>query len=249
MLIRLLSFFLLTAFGAQAYACSCYGSEEFFVANGHPDATVILAKKIKTVDHGMEVKVIEQFAGVPVGDRITIWGDIGHLCRLYIDNFQDGETYILGINQLPNPLPDFWNDFFDSKEKGGDYEISVCGLHWLEVDDNELSATWGSIRGADTRMSLNDFRDLFEDLIPLQVNFYQGTSGPYVDIKLSEGITQSGYIQLIDLSGRVLKQIAILPDELTSYALAYPDLPSGIYILRIQIGELTIARKVALNQP
>ncbi|MFK7924124.1 MAG: T9SS type A sorting domain-containing protein [Bacteroidia bacterium] len=249
MLIRLLSVFLLTAFGGQAYACSCWGSEDFFVANGHPDATVILAKKIKSVDHGMEVKVIEQFSGAPVSDRITIWGDIGHLCRLYTSNFEDGETYILGLSQLPDPLPDYWNDFIGSKEKAGDYEISVCGLHWLEVDGNELSASWGSIQGPETQMKLEDFRDLFANLIPLQVNFFESPDGPYVDVKLSEGITQSGYLQLIDLSGRVLKQIAILPDEITSYALAYPDLPTAIYILRVQIGDLSIVRKVALRQP
>ncbi|MEL7532815.1 MAG: T9SS type A sorting domain-containing protein [Bacteroidota bacterium] len=251
MFTRLLTFFILSAFLPQAYACSCWGSEDFYVANGHPEVTVVMAKKIKKVNHGMEIKVLEQFSGSPIADRVTVWGDVGYLCRLYTETFEDGETYILGINGPLGPRPDDWKDRNDGteKEKEGDYVISVCGLHWLNVNGNQVSASWGSVNGTDTQMHLDDFRELFANLIPLQISFFESPDGPYIDIALAEGITQAGTIDLIDLSGRVKKQIALLPDELTRYALAYPDLPSGIYVLRVQLGSVSVVRKIALNQP
>ncbi len=249
MLTRLLTFFVLSAFLPQVYACSCTGSDDFFVANGHPEATVVMAKKIRKVAHGMEIKILEQLAGPPIADRVTVWGDVGHLCRLYTDGFEDGETYIFGIGSLPDPLPDYWGDFTDGREKAGDYSISVCGLHWLSVKGNKVSAEWGSVKGSDTQMSLDDLRELFANLIPLQINFSERPDGPYVDISLAEGITQEGTIELIDLSGRVKKQIAIRPDELTHYYLGYPDLPSGVYVLRVMIGDIAMVRKIALRQP
>lgn len=250
MLKRLLFLLLLAASGPALLACSCTGSDNFTIANGHPEATVILAKKVKDKDHGMVLKVIEQFAGNPIGEeRITVWGDVGHLCRMYTAGFENGETYIFGIGQLPDPLPDYWPDFVGAQEEAGDYSISVCGLHWLALDGNKVKAEWGNIDGNNTQMSLDQFRDLYAGMIPVDIRFLQEGGSPYISIQLGESIVQEGYYQLVDLNGRIVKQAAIRPSESLLYNIRYPELSTGIYVLRLQVGTLFQTRKFALNQP
>lgn len=250
MMKRLLFLLLLAGSGPALLACSCTGSDNFTIANGHPEATVVMAKKVKDKDHGMVLKVIEQFAGNPIGEeRITVWGDVGHLCRMYTAGFENGETYIFGIGQLQDPLPDYWNDFTGAQEEGGDFSISVCGLHWLAVDGNQVKAEWGNINGNDTQMGLDQFRDLYTEMIPVDIRFLQEGNNPYISIQLGESITLEGSYQLVDLNGRVVKEAAIRPSQSLLYNIYYPELPSGIYVLRLQIGDLYQTRKFALNQP
>lgn len=116
---------------AVAWSCSCLGNESFcnsITWEYKPDI-LILGKKVRTIDHGMQVEVLEVFQGkgIAVGDVLMVWGDNGIQCRVYVSNFELGEKVIFGLHQLKNPWPGV------EQEKAGDYELSICGVYYYSL--------------------------------------------------------------------------------------------------------------------
>ena len=51
---------------------------------------------------------------------IRVWGDTGALCRPYVTSFPIGTRWIFAVRRSHTPGE-------------GDYAITFCGEHWLEV--------------------------------------------------------------------------------------------------------------------
>lgn len=100
----------------------------------------------------MEVEIIDIFKGKETRKTITVWGDIGNLCRPYLSNFKKGQYYVIAFDNgnysggHPN-------------EKDTDYSIFNCGCYWLTVDITNKKAT-GDIDSNDRSVSNIDLDKL-----------------------------------------------------------------------------------------
>jgi len=79
----------------------------------------------------MEVKVLEVLKGKESRKNIRIWGDNGAQCRPYVSGFPQGTEWVFAIRRIrqDSAAPDL--------EKRGDYDLSVCGGYWLQVEGEQ----------------------------------------------------------------------------------------------------------------
>ena len=91
----------------------------------------------------MEVETIEVYKGKEARKSITVWGDIGNLCRPYLSQFKEGEYYVIAFDKgnYGGGHPD---------EKDTDYTISICGGYWLTVDFDKSTVS-GDIDSKDQK--------------------------------------------------------------------------------------------------
>ncbi|MEM9822052.1 MAG: T9SS type A sorting domain-containing protein, partial [Bacteroidota bacterium] len=182
-------------------------------------------KKIQQIEHGMEVEVLEVIRGEESRSTITIWGDPGHLCRVYTSSFEIGATVIFALSKIetpPNP------DFFSPLEKVDDYIISVCGLHYTKCND-----------------PVNPYTQEVEDLAEClgfdpcncgqpKLNVYPNpTIGPLA-IKLPAAVVDVSpkQVNVYDIRGALVRNLQFLTDgEERTLNLDLGGLHPGIYFL------------------
>ncbi len=82
----------------------------------------------------MEVEILEVYKGNESRRAMTVWGDIGNLCRPYLSQFKEGKYYVIAFysGNYGGGHPD---------EKSSDYAIGNCGTYWLTVDLDKSTAT------------------------------------------------------------------------------------------------------------
>ena len=131
--------------------CTCHAPDDFCeTIQSHAPDIIILAVKTDSMDHGMQVDVIEVIEGTENRTTIDVWGDDGGACRVYTSNWDIGDTaifglYMVGIGQL---YP---------QEDSTDYWISVCGVYHLGYQNGMVI---GSIDDVNNQMSYSNFKAL-----------------------------------------------------------------------------------------
>jgi len=140
---------------STAYSCTCWGPDTFYKTT-HSDGEKYTVKAIKLndVNHGMDVKVIHSYHGQMPEDTIRVWGDTGILCRTYTDRFEIGDTIIMNLH-----LMDYYYAYYP-EENIGDYILSSCGVHFLEVKDNNVIGVTGYIVSQTPVMEIGQFDEL-----------------------------------------------------------------------------------------
>lgn len=145
----------------SASACSCFGNNSYCESLapgwfGNPDATAMVVK-LTDYHYGITVKVVQTFGGTSLPeDTLTVWGDNGALCRIYLNGITVGDTMIFGMNETDLMGNTIWNSQYPPDlEEVGDYMVSVCGVYALNVIDGQVSG-WIDAPMVQT-MSLQDF--------------------------------------------------------------------------------------------
>jgi hypothetical protein len=146
----------------KIYACSC-DYQGSFIKMTQYSSLVAFVKVTKystfkdiyytKTPMSMEVEIIEVLKGKESRKTVTVWGDIGNLCRPYLSEFKEGQHYMIAFNSggFGGKHPD---------EKNSDYSISGCGCYWLTVDF-EKSIVKGDIDSQDriiTTISLSELK-------------------------------------------------------------------------------------------
>lgn len=150
----------------SAQACSCWGPQNFCEASSvsfFSDNYILMGKKIKTIEHGMEVEIIHTYREEFFNETIKVWGDLGWLCREYTGQFINGDTIILDLQKIgKNP--------FSPLEDPHDFALSFCGLHYLHVFDGRVH---GHINNSEEEqsMSFSAFKELMtsDDCVSEQI--------------------------------------------------------------------------------
>lgn len=143
----LFNFIFLTA----NYSCDCWGPAFCGVISEGENAWLnqgyqVQAVKIRDVQHGMELQIIENYGKALDSELIMVWGDLGWLCREYTSQFIDGDTLVLNLIKIgENPVTPV--------EDPEDFQLSFCGRHYLTIKE-------GIVRGF-----INESHEL--DSIPL----------------------------------------------------------------------------------
>ena len=89
----------------------------------------------------MDVEVVEVLKGSARAKRIRIWGDNGAMCRPYVSAFPIHTEWILAIDPLPG--------------RPGEYFISICGEHWLKVQDGQVIGRISSSSPSDQQQTMS----------------------------------------------------------------------------------------------
>jgi len=157
---------------STAYSCSCGGPYTFcetIELQTAKEEYIVKAVKLRDVNHGMDVEVINAYKGQIPGETIRVWGDNGFLCRVYTNQFIIGDTIIMNLYLVDEIYPGL-NDI--GGEKVGDYELSICGLHFLQVKNNNVT---GNIISETQQIEIGQFDEsmmngkLFDECVQTNV--------------------------------------------------------------------------------
>lgn len=110
----------------------------------------------------MEVKIMDIYKGKEIRKKITVWGDIGNLCRPYLKIFKEGQFYVIAFD----------NGNYSgvhSNEKDTDYSVFNCGCYWLTVDMEQRKAM-GDVDSEDRISSYVDLKKLKPKLVKMATN-------------------------------------------------------------------------------
>ena len=148
---------LLISSGSLACSCKVDGP---FIKMASKTGLVALVKVSKYLSYNeiqgsnmpmsMEVEIVEIYKGKEDRKKVTVWGDIGYLCRPYLSVFKEGGYYVIA----------FINGTFKGghpEEKQSDYAISICGTYWLDADVKKRTAI-GNIDSSKTTIQFKELK-------------------------------------------------------------------------------------------
>jgi hypothetical protein len=168
----------LAAVPLRMEACSCFGPSTFCeTLNPQPPQFpepqwwipnhIIMGVKLTTVEYGVDVKIVHDYSGDLQADEvIRVWGDCGLLCRMYNTGVADGDTVLWGIQHC-----DLSGNFGcgTSLEQEGHYQLSVCGVYWLDYAQGVISGPLYT-EGASETISVEDFPALVSGCLPTGIS-------------------------------------------------------------------------------
>ena len=236
-------------------ACSCFGPSTFCeTLNPQPPQFpepqwwvpnhIIMGVKLATVQYGVDLKVVHDYSGDLQSDEvIRVWGDCGLLCRMYNTGVADGDTVLWAIQHC-----DLSGNFSCgmSIEEAGHYQLSVCGVYWLDYAQGVISGPLYT-KGASETISVEDFADLVNGCLStgIEVPIAPEASIRCIDDQLSVTATgawnASKEVCITDLSGRVLHETRFRGAQGT---MLLPRRINGLALVRVSDGQRTVALKV-----
>lgn len=159
---------------SPVFGCSCFGPQTFCeTLNPQPPqfpdpqwwvpSDIILAVKINSVEYGADMKVVQIFSGdLQLEQVIRVWGDCGLLCRHYVDGVANGDTVLWAIQHCDLSGNGSCGTSF---EQAGDYQLSICGVYWLNYDNGVVSGPLFT-EGANESVGLGEFAALVSGCLP-----------------------------------------------------------------------------------
>jgi hypothetical protein len=139
--------------------CTCQHSGAFLTVA--PQSRLVALVKIKEhylytdendrpVPMSMEVELIDVYKGKEDRDHIIVWGNAGNMCRPDISVFRKENYYVMAFEATGgNPIYD---------EPNNDYAISICGHHWLTVEDFDAQQANGQVTDERNAMALSELK-------------------------------------------------------------------------------------------
>ena len=236
-------------------ACSCFGPSTFCeTLNPQPPQFpepqwwvpnhIIMGVKLATVQYGVDLKVVHDYSGDLQSDEvIRVWGDCGLLCRMYNTGVADGDVPIFRVH-----LCERHGNFSCgmSIEEAGHYQLSVCGVYWLDYAQGVISGPLYT-EGANETISLEDFPALVMGCLTtgLDEPVVPDVSVRRVDDELR--ITTTGVwsdakeVCITDVAGRVVHEVRFRGAQGT---MLLPRKMDGVLLVRVSDGRHSAARKL-----
>ena len=159
---------LLSQVTMKTYACDCESQGNFYKVSPNSDlvALVKINKYLTFKDiydsptpMSMDVEILEVFKGVDKRKTIKVWGDVGHLCRPYLNQFSVDSLYVIAFQKGEKG-----SEFCHLNETENDYSISNCGEYWLKVN-SESDTILNKLRSFYNRtkdLTPIDFKEIFQ---------------------------------------------------------------------------------------
>ncbi|MEL6672374.1 MAG: T9SS type A sorting domain-containing protein [Bacteroidota bacterium] len=231
----LLTILIVASTSPFSLACSCWGEPQFMLTGATMEVIVCVEKR-SDVHHGMRVKVLDVLKGQVSGDNLTVWGDPGHFCRPYAKGFKVGKRYIMALSVTGG---------YYENEQAGDYEISVCGQHWLEIDGNKVK---GPIDGEKESMNLDEFKALFPGGA-IQTITVALVGDRKLRFRIPGMSFTDGTYALFNMAGQEVRGEAIKPKDPVEeiWEVSYAGLAEGMYVVRVIQGNRMYHTKILVQ--
>jgi hypothetical protein len=225
-LFPLFLFLMFFGMSTSSFACSCGGPFTFCetVAPQLDQLLIIRGIKTKQVEHGMDFEIKGIFNGNESKETIRIWGDPGHLCRLYTAHFEIGEEVILALHKIDYEPSE---SFCCESEEKGDYIISVCGVYFVRTSDESGMAAAEACLGEELKKC--DIQNL---------HFYPNPTQSLVTLNSPIDLKdQEGSLQLLNLRGQIVFEYSTLEDIYTNgkITMNLAGLARGVYVFRLEL--------------
>lgn len=237
----------LEAIPLRTAACSCFGPQTFCeTLNPQPPQFpdpqwwvpdhIVLGVKQATVGYGVDLRVVQDFRhGLQPDEVVRVWGDCGFLCRMYVDEVNDGDTVLWGIRQC-----DLTGNFGcgTSLEEPGHFQLSICGVYWLGYASGIISGPLFT-EGVDETVGIEDFGDLVQGCLPMGINDPGAAAasvwchGTAITIETGGEWSESKRACIMDAGGRVLLDAGFRGSRST---FPIQSESSGILIVRVTDG-------------
>jgi hypothetical protein len=188
-----------------SFACSCMHPPTYCETMQMASTDLlVIGYKINDVSHGMNIKIVQVLDGSETRDTITVWGDMGMLCRHYSSMFSINDTLVFSLHNC---------DLLGNMLGGGpqieqtdDYHLSHCGIYYLDYSNGQVI---GSIDSGVTTLSTSSFVDLHNNCSgPTAINERKATFNVYPnpanDILIIENVTTNYSLQIINRNGQLI---------------------------------------------
>lgn len=248
----------LLALASNALACSCFGPQTFCeTLNPQPPqfpepqwwipSDIVLAVKLGDYQYGADMKVVQVFSGdLEPNQTIRVWGDCGLLCRHYVNGGAVGDTVLWSLQpcDLSGNGPCGTN--FEDPD---DYQLSICGVYWLDYADGIVSGSL-LLEGWAESISLSTFNELVNGCLPTSVEESVAPTASIrcVDDQLTINTTGTWNAEkevcITDLAGRVVHEARFRGAQGT---MLLPRRIVGLALVRVSDGQRTVAQKILFD--
>ena len=245
----------LSIFATSSWACSCFGQPTFCESVDsswvEPDV-IVLATKISDIHYGMQVKVVQVFAGnVEVNDTLMVWGDNGILCRWYTSGWPIGDTSVYAFhgtdftgNWIINPA------YPPNLEQPGDYHLSICGIYVLNYTNGAVT---GPIDQNVNSMNINNFTTLVDNCytpivqsidndLELDGSIYTYDGSIVIDLNVI--LTESPVLTVYNAQGQLI-ETRRLPYQRSLIKLQNNS--TGVVVVDIRTSTARLTKRIFLN--
>ncbi|MEM7106396.1 MAG: T9SS type A sorting domain-containing protein [Bacteroidota bacterium] len=223
-----------------SWACSCFGESNFCSSItsefSSPPDLIVSAKKVEDYYYGMQVEVIEVIQGETDRDTLVVWGDNGALCRVNTSQFEIGQTLILALQDTDFSGNIITTGFPPDLEGEGDYQLSVCGIYFLSLDNGIVN---GQIDTETNQMTYEDFKDvacLVSGIPPVPeiiVELIPNPADSKIDLYFWNSQPYPLTFKVFDAIGRLV--IATAPQEMSiQKTIDISYLENGVYVLYVE---------------
>lgn len=236
-------------------ACSCFGPSTFCETLNPPYEPpmdpqwwipdhVVLGVKLATVEYGVDLKIVQDFSGdLETDEVIRVWGDCGFLCRMYNTGVADGDTVVWGIQHCDLAGN---GGCGPSLEEESHYQLSVCGVYWLDYENEVISGPLYN-EGLMETIGVEDFAGLINGCLSTSVEEPGAPEATvrYFDGQLLLGTTaawsDAKEVCITDVAGRVLFEARFRGMQST---MLLPRRINGLALVRVSDGRRTVSRKI-----
>lgn len=229
---------------SMSHACSCLLTS--FCENAGGASAVVVAKIEQILpENGARVRILERWAGEGIPLTLTVWGDFSGLtCGPYVAGYEQGTSLVLAMNQLDPEI------VVSPPVQSGDYFLPICSNAVLEIKNNQVEGYLTNTQEIE-KINLNRLRRKLDDCTFPTVLFDATREG--LNIRLLSDNHSSEQpnrkeIHVFDLQGRLFRKQSYEIDA-TDLSLETKDLPTGMYIIRLYIGNREKAFKGVLGNP
>ncbi|MEM8898520.1 MAG: T9SS type A sorting domain-containing protein [Bacteroidota bacterium] len=225
-----------------SWACSCLLTS-FCENAGSSFAVAVVQVENIFSENGMKVRVEEKWSGNELPETITVWGDLtGLTCGPYVGGYEAGTRLILALYQLDPEI------VVSPPVESGDYFLPICSNAILEIKDNQVEGYITSNENIES-IRVSRLRKKLDDCAFPTVLFDATQEG--LNIRLLSDNSSNGQpnrkeIHVLDLQGRLIRKQSYELDA-TDLSLETRDLPSGMYVIRLYLGNKEKAFKGILG--
>ena len=229
---KICTLILLLSFPGFSSACSCVLIETFCETitfndgNIHPDLVIVLGKKVKNTNIGMEVEILDVLNGTEDRPRIDIRRGDGADCGVNTDIFEVGQELLMAL----------WP--FDPADNII-YQLSICGVTFLEFNDGFIT---GKISPGVNRIayndlkSLNDCGELRPGFLNLETLLFPNPTSESTQFFVETNGPVSIHANIFDTIGRKVATFHIDLNETDQIGeIPTSKLPSGVYFVELQV--------------
>lgn len=207
--------------------------------NNYNNADVYFVKgvKLKTIYHGIQLKVLEDFKQNLQKDTIMVWCSDGNSFRVdYASEFNDNDTLFMLITKtdLEGNDPGDLNEIPDNLETPEDYMPIHCSFSILKYSKSFLTGRITSL-SQDTTVSVSFiFNELTTGInqsdSKIDINLYPNPGSSKLYITMNGDICLPATIVIYDDNGRLIQNSMSYAIE---YSLNISALCKGTYFIKI----------------
>ena len=222
--------FLLLANTIVSKACSCEGWPLPFCAVTSEFSTVSLVRIIDVPeDYLMYVEVIEEINLELTKDTVLVVGQDGLNCGENLTQFTIGDSLIVNLVFVNN----------DSFFYGADYVLDGCNINYLRYQN-------GQVAGDSYTTFVENFQDCIDTVLSDDPTEVDNTLDLYPTIvndrlHLSSKLAPIETVHIYSASGKLVLEQEFHQKQ---FDLSLNHLLTGIYFVRIKIGDSWLVRKV-----